>query len=165
MDRAFDEIYKAYAKDVYRFLLRLCENETLAEDLLQDTMLKAITSIDSFKENCSMKTWLCAIARNEFLNHCKRAENRNLPLDTAREVSAEDDPFSDLESSELSVQIHRVLHRLDEPFREVFSLRVFAELKFDDIGSIFGKSANWASVTFFRAKKKLIDMLRKDGII
>ena len=165
MDQAFDEIYKTYAQDVYRFLLRLCGNETLAEDLLQDTMLRAITSIDSFRENCSMKTWLCTIARNLYLNHCKRAESRSLPLDTAREASEEEDAFFRLENAELSVQIHRVLHRLEEPYREVFSLRVFAELKFDDIGSIFGKSANWASVTYFRAKKKLIDMLRKDGII
>lgn len=164
MNREFDEIYKTYAADVYRFILRLCENETLAEDILQDTMLKAITSIDSFKGGCSMKTWLCTIARNAYLNHVKRAENRNLPLDTAREVPGADDPFSRMESTELSVQIHRVLHRLDEPYREVFTLRVFAELKFDDIGSIFGKSANWASVTYFRAKKKLIEMMKEEGI-
>ena len=165
MDHAFDEIYKTYAKDVFRFILRLCENEALAEDILQDTMLKAITSIDCFRGNCSMKTWLCTIARNEYLNHVKRAENRNLSLDATREVSDEDNPFTQMESAELSVQIHHVLHRLDEPYREVFTLRIFAELKFDDIGRIFGKTANWASVTYFRAKKKLMDMLREDGIL
>ncbi|MBR6418831.1 MAG: sigma-70 family RNA polymerase sigma factor [Oscillospiraceae bacterium] len=165
MDQAFDEIYKAYAQDVYRFALRLSGSESLAEDILQDTMLKAITSIDSFKGGCSMKTWLCTIARNEYLNHVKRMDNRGLPLDAAREASGDDDPFSMAENAELAVQIHRVLHRLEEPYREVFSLRVFAELKYDDIGSIFGQTANWASVTYFRAKKKLIAMLKEEGIL
>ena len=162
MQKAFDEIYRLYAEDVYRFLLKLTRNETLAEDILQDTMLKAVTSFSGFKGNCSLKTWLCTIARNEYLNYCKRRENRHLPLD---EVQLTDGESLEQRISDklTAMELHTVLHRLEEPYKEIFTLRVFAELKFEDIGALFGKSANWARVTFFRAKEKIITIMDEEG--
>ncbi len=162
MQKAFDEIYRLYAEDVYRFLLKLTRNETLAEDILQDTMLKAVTSFSGFKGNCSLKTWLCTIARNEYLNYCKRRENRHLPLD---EVQLSDGGSLEQRISDklTAMELHTVLHHLDEPYKEIFTLRVFAELKFEDIGALFGKSANWARVTFFRAKEKIITIMDEEG--
>lgn len=162
MQKAFDEIYRLYAEDVYRFLLKLTRNETLAEDILQDTMLKAVTSFSGFKGNCSLKTWLCTIARNEYLNYCKRRENRHLPLD---EVQLSDGRSLEQRISDklTAMELHTVLHHLDEPYKEIFTLRVFAELKFEDIGALFGKSANWARVTFFRAKEKIITIMDEEG--
>ncbi len=163
MEREFDEIYRLYAEDVYRFVLKLSRNEAAAMDILQDTMLKAITSIDGFKGHCSMKTWLCTIARNEYYNYVKRADNRSLPLDTAQ--NAVDDPLEHRISDKLqAMEIHRILHRLEEPYKEIFTLRVFAELKFSDIGSLFGKSENWARVTFFRAKAKIIQLMQEEEV-
>ena len=162
MQKEFDEIYRLYAEDVYRFLLKLCRNETLAEDILQDTMLKAVTSFSSFKGKCSLKTWLCTIARNEYLNHCKRRENKHLPLDEVQFSDGE--PLEQRISDRLTaMELHKVLHRLEEPYKEIFTLRVFAELKFEDIGEVFGKSANWARVTFFRAKEKIITIVDEEG--
>lgn len=161
MDKEFDEIYRLYAADVYRFVLKLSQNEAIAMDVLQDTMLKAITSIDKFKGECSMKTYLCTIARNEFLNHQKRADNRNLPLDTAQNAAAEETPEQRILDGMQTMEIHRILHELDEPYKEIFTLRVFAELKFSDIGNLFGKSENWARVTFFRAKAKIIALMQE----
>lgn len=162
MKQEFEEIYRLYAEDVYRFLLKLCRNEAIAMDILQDTMLKAITSIDKFKGKCSMKTYLCTIARNEFLNHQKRSDNRNLPLDEAVLAVREESPEHSILDRMQAMEIHRILHQLDEPYKEIFMLRVFAELKFSDIGSLFGKSENWARVTFFRAKTKIIDMMQNE---
>ncbi len=162
MNREFDEIYRLYAADVYHFILKLSQNETLAMDILQDTMLKAITSIDKFKGECSMKTYLCTIARNEYYNHIKRADHRNLPLDSAQNAEDEEPLEHRISDKMQAMQIHRVLHCLDEPYKEVFTLRVFAELKFSDIGSLFGKSENWARVTFFRAKAKIIQLLQNE---
>lgn len=162
MQKEFDEIYRLYAEDVYRFLLKLCRNETLAEDILQDTMLKAVTSFSGFKGKCSLKTWLCTIARNEYLNHCKRRENKHLPLDEVQFSDGE--PLEQRISDRLTaMELHKVLHRLEEPYKEIFTLRVFAELKFEDIGEVFGKSANWARVTFFRAKEKIITIVDEEG--
>lgn len=161
MNKELDEIYRLYAADVYRYIWGMCRNETLAADILQDTMLKAVTGFDKFRGESSVKTWLFGIAKNLYLNHVKRSDNNNLLLDEAVNQSGEslEERFGDTEQA---MHIHRLLHRLEEPYKEVFSLRVFAELKFDDIGGIFGKSGNWARVTFFRAKEKILDLLKSE---
>ncbi len=158
----FDEIYRLYAGDVYHFALGLCHSPELAEDIVQDTMLRAVKSIDRFDGRCSLKTYLCTIARNLYINHVRKAESRNLPLDEAVEVSAETSPEQKTLDKLQAQQIHRALHRLEEPYKEVFSLRVFAELKFGDIGALFDKSDNWARVIFFRAKEKIIALIEKE---
>jgi RNA polymerase sigma-70 factor (ECF subfamily) len=164
MKQEFEEIYRLYAEDVYRFLLKLCRNEAIAMDILQDTMLKAITSIDKFKGNCSMKTYLCTIARNEFLNHQKRADNRHFSFDEAVNAAQEESPEHRILDRMQAMEIHRILHRLDEPYKEIFTLRVFAELKFSEIGSLFGKTENWARVTFFRAKARIIELMQEEQL-
>ena len=159
----FDEIYRLYAEDLYRFLLSLCRNEHLAADLLQDTMLKAFTEFDRFRGDCSVKTWLCTVGRNLYRDHLKKAENHNLLLEESMELPSEELSIAErLETRETAMQVHRLLHRLEEPYREIFSLRVFAELQFSEIGSLFQKSENWARVTFFRAKKKLIAWMNEE---
>ena len=159
MNKELDDIYRLYAADVYRYIWGLCRNEALAEDILQDTMLKAVTGFDKFRGDSSVKTWLFGIAKNLYINCVKRADNNNLPLDEA--VNAAGESIEEqLCNSDQAMYIHRLLHRLDEPYKEVFNLRVFAELKFDDIGGIFGKSGNWARVTFFRAKEKILDIMK-----
>ncbi|MGN0700616.1 MAG: RNA polymerase sigma factor [Oscillospiraceae bacterium] len=162
MNNELDEIYRLYAGDVYRFALRLCHNEALAQDIVQDTMLKAVQSIDKFDRKCSLKTYLCTIARNLYFNHLKRADNRNIALDEAVEVpsgvSVEQQTLDRLDAQ----RIHIALHKLDEPYKEVFTLRVFAELKFGDIGALFGKTDRCARVIYFRAKEKIIAVIEQE---
>ncbi len=162
MQKMFDEIYRKYAKELYVYIYNLCRSETLAEDILQETMLKAVMSIDRFKGECSLKTYLCRIARNIWLNHVKKAENRNISLDETAEPVSWESVEEQLNNKMQSQAIHRILHTLDEPYKEIFTLRVFAELKFNDIGGLFGESANWARVTFFRAKEKILRQLEKE---
>lgn len=164
MKKEFDEIYRLYADELYRFIYKLSMNEALSMDILQNTMLKAIMSYDKFKGKCSVKTWLCTIAKNEYYNIIKSSESKNLSLDEARNSQTESIENRILDSSQ-ALEVHRVLHKLDEPYKEIFTLRVFAELKFSDIGAIFGKSENWARVNFFRAKEKLINILKKEDSI
>jgi RNA polymerase sigma-70 factor (ECF subfamily) len=161
----FDEIYRLYAADLYRFILRLCGNEQLAMDIMQDTMLKAFTDIGKFRGECSIKTWLCTVARNLWKDHLKKAENRNLPLEESWELPSGERIEDRMTDKMQAMEIHRLLHRLDEPYKEIFSLRIFAELSFQEIGSVFGKTENWARVTFFRAKKKLIELMEQEGVI
>lgn len=165
MKKDLDEIYHLYANDVYRFLLRLTQNEAVSQDILQDTMLKAVMSADKFKGDCSIKTWLCTIARNEYYNYLKRSDNKNLPLDEALYVHEEHSIEHCFTDHSQAMHIHRILHRIEEPYKEIFTLRVFAELKFTDIGAIFGKSESWARVTFFRAKEKIILLLKEEDIL
>ena len=164
MDKDFDEIYKLYAKEVYRYILLLCCDNTLAEDILQNTMLKVFSNIRSFSGRCSVKTWLCSIARNEYFNHLKKSDNKNVSLDEKTE-SKSDDP-EEREISNLSaLDILKLVHSLEEPFREIFTLRFYGELKFSEIGEVFGKSENWARVNFFRAREKLVQLLEKEDLI
>lgn len=164
MDEDFNEIYRLYAKKVYRYIYSLCRDKTLAEDILQDTMLKALDNIGSFAGGCSVKTWLCSIARNEYFNHLKKSDNKNVSLDentSGKSDNAEERAISNLSAMEKL----KLVHALEEPFREIFTLRFYGELKFSEIGEVFGKSENWARVNFFRAREKLAQMLEKEDLI
>ena len=163
MQKEFDEIYRLYSADLYRFILNLCKNESLAMDIMQDTMLRAIENISKFKGNCSIKTYLFTIARNLYLDTLKKSENKNISSDEAEQEFSDGTSFVDrLTDKESALTLHRLLHCLDEPYKEIFSLRVFAELSFREIGDIFGNSENWARTAFFRAKKKIITLMTKE---
>lgn len=160
--KELDEIYEKYAGKIYLYILKLCGNESIAEEIMQNTFLKAIENADSFEGRCEVTTWLCRIAKNEYLNFIKRRDNNNLPLEDER-VDADGDIMIHLENKEAAVSVHKALHALAEPYREVFTLRVMGELSFRQIGELFDKNENWARVTFFRGKAKLIDKLKEDG--
>ena len=163
MDKEFDEIYRLYSADLYCFILRLCKNENTAMDIMQDTMLRAIEHFDRFKGECSIKSYLFTIARNLYLDTLKKAENKNISSDETEQEFSDGTSFVDkLTDKESALSIHRLLHCLDEPYKEIFSLRIFAELSFREIGDIFGNSENWARTTFFRAKKKLISLISEE---
>ena len=67
----FDEIYAEYFSEVYKFVLGLCQNPALAEEITQESFFKALKNIDSFKGNCKLSTWLCKIAKNTFYSYTK----------------------------------------------------------------------------------------------
>lgn len=164
MDEDFNEIYRLYAKQVYRYIYSLCRDKTLSEDILQDTMLKAFDNIGSFAGGCSVKTWLCAIARNAYFDHLKKNDNKNVPLNEnldGRSADPEKKAMSELSAAD----ILKLVHALEDPFREIFTLRFYGELKFSEIGEVFGKSENWARVNFFRAREKLVQMLEKEELL
>ena len=146
----FDRIYAEYYSEVYKFVLTLCQNQTLAEEITQESFFKALKSIDSFNGNCKISTWLCKIARNTFYSYTKK-HNRQVdyPLDAILSDENIEEQFAD---KEIAYAIHKVLHKLNEPYKEVFWLRIFGELSFAQIGALFEKTESWARVTYYRAK-------------
>ena len=159
----FDEIYRLYSQPVYRFVLKLCGNTEIAEEIMQETFYKAVRYSDRFNGRWKGVTWLCTIARNEYINFTKKKENSNISTD---DFSYYGDSFNieDMfEDREQALGIHKAMHALDEPYKEIFSLRVMGELSFRDIGGLFERSENWARVNFFRAKQKIIELLKEDG--
>lgn len=72
MEKEFHEIYEKYAGNLYGFIIKMCCNEQLARDILQDTMMKAMTNADKFRGECSVRSWLCSIAKNIYYDHLKR---------------------------------------------------------------------------------------------
>ena len=130
----FDEICRRCTPVVYRFLLSLCKDASLADELTAETFYQAYLHIGTF-----------------------RGQRRAVPFEETHELAAPDDIFELLADKEQAMRIHTSLHRLKEPYREVFTLRVLGELHFRDIADLFGKSESWAKVTFYRAKDKLIE--------
>ena len=153
-NREFEELYRENFDLVYRYALGLTQDVHAAEELTQETFFKALQAIDGFRGECGLKTWLCGIAKNKFLS--QQRQKKPEPLDELPETQ---DPGVGPESAVLckdeSMRLHRLLHELPEPYKEVFSLRVFGQLGFREIGQLFGKTENWACVTFHRAKAKI----------
>lgn len=154
-----EKIYNNYFKDVYFFIYSLAKDKHIAEDLTSETFIKAIKSIESFRGNCDIKVWLFQIAKNSYYSYIRKHKNL-IDLDSVPEKKDDFDIEKSVFSSEESIKIHEILHNLSEPYKEVFSLRVFGELSFRQIGSLFGKTDNWACVTFHRARNKIREEMR-----
>lgn len=151
----FDHICRRCTPIVYHFLLSLCRDESLANELTAETFYQAYLHIDTFRGDCRIESWLCQIGKNALYKELRR-RSRSIPLEETREQDTPDDLFELLCDKEQALHIHKALHRLKEPYREVFTLRVLGELSFREIAEVFGKSESWAKVTFYRAKSKLI---------
>ena len=154
MDREQTEkLYEAHYMRVFSYVMTLAGDRSLAEELTQETFYRAFARRRDFRGESDEVTWLCAIAKNLFVDE-KRRQSRHgempeeLP-DQGKSVA------KTVEDRDSSFRIHMALHGLEEPYREVFELRVFGELSFREIGMIFGKTENWARVTYHRARIKL----------
>ena len=161
-----DEILCAEYESVYRYVLTLCRSDTDAQDITQETFLKALKSADRFEGSSSLYTWLCAIAKNLWINKCKK-EGREVSSEQA-EIKTASGGISLEErivEQDMSIRIHEVLHQLNEPYKEVFSLRVFGQLSFAQIAHLFSKTESWARVTYHRARKMIAEKMRKDGML
>lgn len=148
----FEKLYNTYYMRVYSFVMTIVKSAHIAEDVTQQTFYKALGSLSKFDGRSDEFTWLCAIAKNAAYDEMKRQArldkpNEEIPFSHSVEQKAEDDI--------LTLKIHQLLHEMEEPYKEVFQLRVFGELSFAKIGIIFGKTENWARVTYHRAKLKL----------
>lgn len=162
MNQAFEQIYIEHFQAVYRFILSLCRDQALAEELTQEAFFKAIKGIDSFRGDCSLRAWLCQIAKNLYFGH-QRRHRRILPEQYAP-PDATPSAESQILSAERTRALHAALHKLAEPFKEVFTLKVFAELPHNEIAKLFNKSESWSRVTYHRAKQQLLRMMEEDDI-
>ena len=157
---SFEQIYSLYFKDVYRYIFSICQNVTEAEEITQETFFQAMKSMQSFRGECKMTVWLCQIAKHIYFARQRRLNRK--PEQSFDETVCSFEHFA-TESLEQrlvdeadAMRIHEYLHHLNEPYKEVFMLRVFGELSFHKIAHIFGKTENWARVTYHRAKIKII---------
>ena len=156
-----EEIYALYFKDVYLFAYSLTRDKHLAEDITSETFLKALKSLDSFKGESDIRVWLFQIAKNTYYSHLRKYK-KETSIDSIGEIEADTDIEKSVSSKDESMSVHKVLHQLSEPYKEVFTLRLFGELSFKQIGELFGKTDNWACVTFYRAKTKIREEMRKN---
>lgn len=149
----FGEIYNLYMKDVYKYVLAISRNPNIAEEITQETFFRALKNIDKFKGECKISVWLCQIAKNTYYSYCAKEKRKSEHFKEDISFSVEDD----LVAKEAVFELYKKLHNLPEPYKEVFSLRVFGELPFIKIAELFGKTESWARVTYYRAKLKMED--------
>ncbi|MBR3715528.1 MAG: sigma-70 family RNA polymerase sigma factor [Clostridia bacterium] len=159
----FESIYKSYFSDVYLYILRLSGDEHIAEEITSDTFFKAMKSIERFRGDCDVRVWLCQIAKNCYYSYVKK---------NTRTEYVDDDQQYELPEESLGVaeeyvrrdeikRIEKILHDINEPYKEVFMWRVYADLSFKQIAQIFGKTENWACVTYHRARKMIKERLEE----
>lgn len=156
MDKS-DISFEEYYEDVLRFLRGLSRDEYLAEELTQETFYRAMKSIHSFRGDSDLRIWLCSIAKNLFYTY-QRKQQRAGTVELLEDYESDKKMLIQIiEDKETARQLHRILHDLKEPYKEIFSLRIFGELSFKEIAELFHKSEHWACVTYHRAK----EMIRK----
>lgn len=152
------KIYEDNAMAVYKYLMCLTNNRDISEELTQETFYQATKSIGSFKGESKISVWLCAIAKHLWYRELEKRKLRSaVPLDDLDEqlpaaTNLEEDYLMNVEK----VELFRLLHNLDDKTREVMYLRLTGELSFAEIGEILGNTENWARVTFYRGKQKLL---------
>ncbi len=149
-----EKLYKAFYMKVFSYVMTLARDRNDAEEITQETFFRAISTEKSFQGESESFTWLCAIAKNIFIDEKRRSARED---DEPSEELPDNDRGIEQQLSDkaMSLKIHRILHQLEEPYKEVFQLRVFGELSFAEIGSIFGKTETWARVTYHRARLKI----------
>ena len=158
-----EKLYEAFYMKVFSYVMTLTKDRNDAEEITQETFFRAISTDKAFKGESESFTWLCAIAKNIFIDEKRRVSrqdeelNEELP-DTNKGIEEK------LTDRDQSLKIHLILHKLEEPYKEVFQLRIFGELSFAEIGSIFGKTETWARVTYHRARLKIKERMDENEI-
>ena len=148
-----ERLYNAYYMRVFSYVMTLSGDRHTAEEITQETFFRAFSRTAAFRNESDEVTWLCAIAKNCFVDEKRRrTKTEPIPETLPSGGASVEQEITDKDSS---FRIHTVLHTMDEPYREVFELRVFGDLSFQQIGTIFGKTENWARVTYHRARLKL----------
>ncbi|WP_082252845.1 sigma-70 family RNA polymerase sigma factor [Bacillus sp. FJAT-27251] len=149
-----EDIYNTYFKDVFLYVYSLSGDKHIAEDITSETFMKALTSLDSFRGDSDIRVWLCQIAKNNYYSYLRK-KKRFVDLESLPESASEDNVEQEITTSEASMKVHEIIQNLKEPYKKVFTLRVFGELSFKQIGKMYAKSDNWACVIYHRAREKI----------
>lgn len=155
-----EEIYEKYSVKIYKYIYALCKDADVAEEVLQDTFYSAMKNIENFKENSSIYTWLCAIAKNNLKNYLNRKNKiKSIPLE---EDIIDNSLIESLEDKQNVLELYNMIHKLDAITKEVILIKISSNLTFKEIGEMFGKSEQWAKSKFYRGKLKMKEELENE---
>ncbi|SHJ88811.1 RNA polymerase sigma-70 factor, ECF subfamily [Clostridium amylolyticum] len=160
--QSIEEIYREQAQTVYRFLYSYINDADLSEELTQETFIRAMKSLNKYNGKCKISVWLCQIAKHLLYQELeKKNKNKTTPLDNNMEFSTCSTEELII-SSEGKKEIYKNIQALDGITKEVMYLRLTGDLSFKEIGEILNKTENWARVTFFRGKSKIIRRMQDE---
>ena len=155
----FEKLFNDNRTFIFKYLLKMTRDASLAEELTQETFFRAYMNYASLRNKEKAAPWLCQIAKNTYFawyNEQKKHDSLD-ELDAVSDGTSIEEYFV---QKELSQKALLCLHELEEPYKEVFMLCVLGGFSLKDISAIFGKSESWARVTFYRAKQKLSEKVR-----
>lgn len=159
----FEEIYCQYQKDIYYFILRLSGYEdSLAEELTQETFYQAFLSFERFRGECGVKTWLCQIAKNIYYKYLRQSNRQERLALRLNGVKFEESFIHQVEEKEMYRHIKKVLLDLDERSRSIVEYRLFSELPYKEIAYLMEIREATAKVLFSRAKFKIQNQLKEE---
>ena len=155
-----NQLYQRYYREIYLYLLSLSKNRTTAEDLLQETFLKAILSLPDSHGNT--RAWLYMVARNLYFNQRKQEQHLTL-TDESEALSAEDDLLEQIISDEKRKLLYLGLSRLEERKREVLQMQYFGGLSQKEIAAVLHLTPEHVRVLAYRARKELRNWMEENG--
>ncbi len=163
-EEAFHLIFNRYGRPVLSFINNHIRNRELAEELAQETFVRAYRNLTGLKDEMRFSTWLFGIARNVVRESVRqmRKDERKVGLDEPESLKLESDfvlPDGKMLDRELTETIHRALAELDDDKRIVFSLKIFHEKSYEEISSITGHSIGKLKTDLHRARAEMRKMI------
>ncbi|MCM1021624.1 MAG: RNA polymerase sigma factor [Muribaculum sp.] len=155
--QAFGEVVKLYTQPLYWQIRRMVENHDDANDLLQNTFLKAWNSIENFRGDASLSTWLHKIAINESITFLQRERKRlNISLDDeSQHLDSLIDADTNIDGDKAAQHLRKAIATLPEKQRLVFNMRYFDEMKYEEMSNILGTSVGALKTSYHLAVKKI----------
>ena len=156
-----EKIYRIYFDDLYKFLLYLCKNKEVAQDICSESFIRAMKNIEN-NEDSKVKSYLFQIGKNTYYNYYKK-NKRLLLTDKIEDFDQELESFEkDLLNKENLSNLDRAIESLENPYKDVVKLRL-NDLSFKEFGEIYKKNQNWACVIYHRAKEKLKILMEENN--
>ena len=148
------QLYQKYRKEIYLYLYSLCKNSSLAEDLLQETFLKALLSLPD--DHTNMRAWLYLVARNLFFNYYRR-EKEKVPLGEVQQIqnTASQEVLEGILKEEKNRLLYQAMNELEERKREILLMQYFGGLSQKEIAAILKMTPENVRVLSYRAKREL----------
>jgi RNA polymerase sigma-70 factor (ECF subfamily) len=164
--KEFQKFYEEYRIPLYTFILRMVKDRELAEDLLQDTFVSAIKSIDQFDESRNFMSWLFGIAHKRTIDHFRHETivNNNRDKEFSTVGTNVDTPDKEFDKQEFRIVLSNVVNSLSPVQKEVFLNREMGGVSFKDIAYITGTSVNTALGRMRLAMKTIKEEFEKRGI-
>lgn len=159
MKLELEKLYELYFKDIYRYIYSKSGNESISEEITQETFYKALKKSNEFDdEKDDIRRWLFVVAKNTYYSYCRKNNKFTAEKDFA-EIPDDVNFVEKVVDKDTARQIHEYINQMSDTYKDVFTLRIYGELSFDTIGKLYGKSDTWARVTYYRAKNKIVEYM------
>ena len=158
--KAFSQLVRMHQKRIYRLVYRFCPDHDTADELAQETFVKAYTSLQTFREEFKFSSWLGAIATNLALNHLKRQKRQismeDYPIqEIVSDPNPRANPVENLTEKEMRSKLEEEVEKLPPEFKAAFILRIHEELSYEQIAERLGIEIGTVMSRLFRARSRL----------